>query len=421
MKTKSKKLTTGISLVDRNWNGFYRGGSYLIIGSKKTGKTTLGLRFAQAAVQEGETVLFFTAMKPKDLNILADSMGFDLQPPMDNNSLIIVKVVAPSDTLESPGVDKALFEYYSDIIELIHAQNPDRIVFDDFTPYLGFENLENLKYTFQKLVDEITEQDITTVFVLSEPASDWTQQVIDVVAESCTGSILLQKTGSRNSKKGVATITPIIGHSEGQFVSDYEMLAGEGIVFIDLEPEELEPVTPVPAVQEKPKKQATVKKEAPRVSAETLRSNGFSALSSVELTNDAVTFSNLYDLTDFTLLLNNQIALFRSTGALFSLIAFKIETEAAKNGILTLSQLKNSVRLSTEKKDKMCVIKDTVIVLSTNSDSKFITMLSSKIKDNLPQSSTLTPEEIMEVIYYRQYRITDSIESASSLLDELIS
>ena len=43
---KLNLIPTGISLVDKAWGGFYKGGTYLLLGQKKSGKTLLGLQFA---------------------------------------------------------------------------------------------------------------------------------------------------------------------------------------------------------------------------------------------------------------------------------------------------------------------------------------------------------------------------------------
>ena len=42
MKKKIQLVSSGISIVDNAWGGFYRGGTYLLIGPRKSGRTLLG-------------------------------------------------------------------------------------------------------------------------------------------------------------------------------------------------------------------------------------------------------------------------------------------------------------------------------------------------------------------------------------------
>ena len=78
MKKKIQLLPSGISLVDSAWGGFYRGGTYMLIGAHKTGRTLLGLQFALESAKQKEVCLYFTNMRPKDLMIQAASIDFDL-------------------------------------------------------------------------------------------------------------------------------------------------------------------------------------------------------------------------------------------------------------------------------------------------------------------------------------------------------
>src|ERR1035437_8683566 len=92
MKKKIQLLASGISLVDSAWGGFYRGGTYMMIGSHKTGKTLLSLQYAMESAGQKELCLYFTSKRPKDLIIQAASIDFDLQEYMNQNLIIVVRV-----------------------------------------------------------------------------------------------------------------------------------------------------------------------------------------------------------------------------------------------------------------------------------------------------------------------------------------
>jgi circadian clock protein KaiC len=114
MTQKIQLIPSGIPLVDLTWRGLYRGGSYFLIGPRKSGKTILALQFAMKCAEQNEVCLFFTSIRPKDLMILAASIDFDLQHYMSQNLIIVVRVTPPEDLEEVERPDEYLAEYISE-------------------------------------------------------------------------------------------------------------------------------------------------------------------------------------------------------------------------------------------------------------------------------------------------------------------
>ena len=79
MKQKIQILPSGISLVDKAWGGLYLGGTYLLVGSRKSGRTTLALNFVKECLEQGEVCLYFTTRRPKELILHAASNNLDIQ------------------------------------------------------------------------------------------------------------------------------------------------------------------------------------------------------------------------------------------------------------------------------------------------------------------------------------------------------
>jgi circadian clock protein KaiC len=141
MKKKIQLIPSGISLVDNAWGGFYRGGTYLLIGQRKSGRTLTGLQYAMECANQKEVCLYFTSMRPKDLMIQAASIDFDLQQFMNQNLIIVVRVAPPSDIYEVGDADNFLVEYLNDIVTVVEQYQPNKIVFDELTPFIGFYNI----------------------------------------------------------------------------------------------------------------------------------------------------------------------------------------------------------------------------------------------------------------------------------------
>ncbi len=401
MKKKIQLLPSGISLVDDAWGGFYRGGTYLLIGPRKSGRTLLGLQFAMECARKKEVCLYFTSMRPKDLMIQAASIDFDLQQYMNQNLIIVVRVAPPSDLYEVGNPDDFLVEYMNDIVTVVDQYQPNKIVFDELTPFIGFNDINLLQDVFVRTTESIEDNGITSLFILGDPATPVANSIVDALAAYSTGVIYLQKKESEanRAKGGVMTITPNIGHTEGQFRANYLIEPYKGIT-VDFHPI-----------------QKTTRDDVQANIHTDLR---YKSLADINIPPDNYTFTNFYSINDFYLILNNQIALYKSTGQIFTIISFKLDPTAEKSLLLTLTQLQNAIRLSTDKKDKICILSNKVIVLVVKEDQKTINSLIAKIKSNLPSTDPEFLKQVLQYIAVYYVRIDESIQSADDIFQKLL-
>lgn len=398
-------INSGFSLIDKKWGGIYRGGSYLIVGPRKSGRTLLGLQFAQQSAISKESCLYFTTMRPKDLMIQASSIGFDLQGYMNKNNIIVVRVSPPHEAYESSNTDQILSEYIADIVSVVKQYNPSRVIFDELTYYVGFNNINYLREIFLSTLETIEEKDVTSIFIMGEPATPKTQQIVDSVSEFVTGVIYLKKSNSRiddTYQGGTVVISPNVGHPEGRFTDEYIIKPYKGLLTLDEERE----IKKTQELKDLVKKTFT---EDPKTFIERHRED-------VPVATDPLGFTNLYEFNDFSLVLNNQIALYRSTGQNFNLISFKLDPAAQVKGLLSVNQLQNAIRLSVDKKDKICVIENRVVVLLINSTKKNIQMLFDRIENSMPSRDEGYINAIKNYISVLNLGINDSYDNANTML-----
>jgi circadian clock protein KaiC len=407
MKKKIQLLPSGITLIDTNWGGLYRGGTYLLIGSRKSGRTLLGLQFAMECAAQKEVCLYFTSMRPKDLMIQAASIDFDLQHYMNQNLIIVVRVAPPSDLYEAGNPDEFLVEYMNDIVTVVDQYQPNKIVFDELTPFIGFNNLNLLQDVFMRTTESIEDNGITSLFILGEPATPLAESIVDALAAYSTGIVHLQKKEGEagTSSGGVMTITPNIGHTEGQFKANYCIEPYKGIT--------VEIKKTQPHVQSGPSSFAITNTSDP--------DRKYKSLADIDIPDENISVPSYYSINDFYLILNNQIALYKSTGQIFTIISFRLDQAAEKSDLLTITQLQNAVRLSTDKKDKKCVFSNKVVILVTKEDQKSIVNLISQVKSNLPNND---PEYIKNVIQYISVyalKVDQSIQTAEDIFQQITS
>jgi circadian clock protein KaiC len=121
------------------------------------------------------------------------------------------------------------------------------------------------------------------------------------------------------------------------------------------------------------------------------------------------------------LILNNQIALYKSTGQIFNLVSFKLDPGAQIKGLLSVNQLQNAVRQSTNKKDKICVIDNKVIVLLVRGNMKSVVDLMSNVHNNLPSQDENYLHAIQEYISIFNSEIDEKTENAEMMMEYILS
>lgn len=400
MKKKIQILLSGISLIDKAWGGLYQGGTYLLVGAHKSGKTTLALEFVKECMEQKEVCLYFTTRRPKDLILHAASINFDLNTYIAQNNVVVVRVDSSISLSETREPDSVLAEYIKDIVNLVEQYQPAKIVFDELTPFIGFKDFKLLEETFAKTFEAIEDFGVTSLIILGDPITAAAKKIVDVLASHSTGIIYLQigDNGENKMTSGIIAITPNTGHSEGKFKSTYSILPGKGFSFTS--------------------KNLTSSRYYANGHSTAVESK-YKSLSEITTPKEDYLVSNLYSFEDFNLIVNNQIAFYKSTGQVFTLVSLKIDESAEKDGIISINQLRNAVRLSIEKKDKICAVSNKVIVLLPKEDQKDITGLIARVKSNLFAEDNSEMMKLLSHISVYALRVDESVNTSEDLLKEL--
>jgi KaiC/GvpD/RAD55 family RecA-like ATPase len=232
MQRKIQLFESGIPLVDEEWKGLYCGGTYLLIGPHKSGKTLLCLQYAMETIRQNQVCLFFTSSKPKELMIQAASINIDIQSFMEKNQIIIIRVAPPSDSeILDSNSDDYLTKYLKDILTVVEQFKPAKNVFDELIHFVEFKDVDRLIDIFVDNCEKIENADIIIFYATSEPASSITQMIIDAIASKCTGVISLKKE-TEEMRSGEMIITPNIDQAEGQFKARYNIGPNKGVAMV---------------------------------------------------------------------------------------------------------------------------------------------------------------------------------------------
>lgn len=388
MKKSVQLFHSGIPIVDNAWGGFYHGGTYLLVGEKKSGKTLLSLQYAVEAAKNKQVCLYFTNSRPKDLMIHAASIDIDLESYINQNTIIVVRVARPTETTEFKNRDEILSDYLRDIISVINQYNPTRIIFDELTPYVEYENLNSLRESYGSMIESIEDLGITSLFILREPAAQSSKMIFNVLNSFATGIIQLHKAeDSEEQQPGIIDITPNIGHTEGKFKANYFIEPYKGIT-----------------TDFKITKRSTRENILPEITE--LIPSKTSGLNSPEHL-----VPNIYSINDFKLLINNQIALYKTTGQMFTILSLSLNSTSPSLPRISLAQLNYSVKSVAHKKDKICTIEDKIYILITKSDDKLIDKFISKVHQSLSSNGSTN-------VSYLMLKVNDNMNSADDVFKE---
>ncbi len=383
-------IKSGFSFIDKKWGGIYRGGGYLIVGPRKSGRTLLSLKFAIESIKQSERCLFFTTMRPKDLMIQAATLDFDLQKYMNSNSIIVIRVSPPSEVHDAYDPDHYMKEYINDIISVSDQYKPDRIIFDELTPYIGFKNLDILEDIFTNMLETIENKNITSFFIIGEPATEKSNEIVSMLSDNVTGTIYLEKSSFKTEGRfysGTAILSPNVGHTEGQFDTQYWIEPKKGIVV-----------------------ESTQNSEVDLVKQEEIQSDQFSSISGL---------FNIYNSDDFSLILNNQIALYQTTGNKFNFLSFRLNEMGLLDSKFAVHQLRNLISISVKKRDKLCIIDDKIVMLLIRTSDEGLNKILDRMKEKISSLKNENMKSLLESIYVANIAINKSISDSDMLLNSI--
>ena len=186
-------VPSGLPDVDRQWGGFAPGSAYLLVGRAGAGRSALALQAARAAVDDGARCLLISPRAPEALVEIGKGAGIDLAQAHGTGRLRLLRIPSAAD-LAARGAE-GLAQSYRDLVGLVQADRPDRLVIEDFTPLVQFDTFERFHEAFADLVGALREAGVTLVIGLGDPANDASHRLLGVVETLVAGTVRLGADG----------------------------------------------------------------------------------------------------------------------------------------------------------------------------------------------------------------------------------
>lgn len=269
------RLETGFNLIDNLWHGFFKSRTYLVTGPVNSGKTTFCLQFASKGIASKEKVVFFTDERPDDVLLRSESLQFDLSTSLELSDFLIFNLDNKRVSLS----DSLLHQTITEVLQIIEKEKPARLIFDQFTPFLQFENQEVLKSEIAELVDSLEKFKVTTIITVGEPASESAEKILEFLSSLATAMLKLSEANLE--EKRTITLNARLGHYPTPYSASFIIQPKIGLTELIIPPasppesglpkESIRPteeLTITPKTVESPASQPTKKIEIPVIDKE---------------------------------------------------------------------------------------------------------------------------------------------------------
>jgi circadian clock protein KaiC len=128
-------IRSGVALFDDWLTGVRDDGTHLITGGPGTGKSTIALHFADAAIRRGERVAMLVGGRADDIRAHARYIGLNLRTPLEDGRLLLLRY--RPDFAQRAAHAASIEEVVGDFERLVVSQRPARIVIDTFAPFVA--------------------------------------------------------------------------------------------------------------------------------------------------------------------------------------------------------------------------------------------------------------------------------------------
>jgi circadian clock protein KaiC len=225
-KTSMRRVSSGAPRLDDmlGGKGFYRGSSVLVSGTAGTGKSTLGAVFAAACAARGERCLYLAFEESPDQIVRnMKGIGVDLRPARAKG---LLRFVASRPSL--CGLESHLAEIHRHMEDF----EPQNVVVDPITNFLGVGSSSEVKAMLSRLVDFMKARLITTVFTSLTPGRSKEDSMVGVSSVMDTWLQLrdIELNGERNR---LIYVLKSRGMSHSNQVREF-LITSRGIRLVDV-------------------------------------------------------------------------------------------------------------------------------------------------------------------------------------------
>jgi KaiC/GvpD/RAD55 family RecA-like ATPase/DNA-binding response OmpR family regulator len=184
-------IPSDIDFLDRGPGGLFRGKPYLVFGASGTGKSILGLQFANAGLERGEAALYVCRERAQDLVDQGERLGFPLSQRILEERLSVLEYDADFRDIAARQGPEALFD---ELRAQVDEKAVRRAVFDPVDPFFSSLEDESVLRAQLRAITSRCEALGWSLLLLCEDATfSHRPHVMRVFSEACWGIFELRR------------------------------------------------------------------------------------------------------------------------------------------------------------------------------------------------------------------------------------
>ncbi|MHB2155539.1 circadian clock protein KaiC [Calditrichota bacterium GD2] len=225
-QVSTERISTGIPDLDQMLDGgIYRGGTVLISGTAGTGKSTMGISFANAACERNEKALYVSFEEsPAQIVRNMASVGFDLQKHIDSGLLEIHSQRPTMYGLEM---------HLAKMINLINKVSPSVIVIDPINSFLTDSEERDVKLMLMRFTDLLKEKNISAFMLSLTGGGEHTERTNVAISSIVDTWIILRDVEQAGERNRALFILKSRGHKHSNQVREF-LITSQGIKLVEI-------------------------------------------------------------------------------------------------------------------------------------------------------------------------------------------
>lgn len=184
--------------------------------------------FLQTGVVLEEKALFLSPGRPQDWMIQAASVNFDLDEAQKENRVRLVWIPAssPQNNVSDAMASRAI----EDLVGLIEKEKPQRVLINDFMPFLQFRSFDRFREMFGWMMGQLADVHSTVLLMMPDVINAQSRHIMEFMRNQMSGSMHVSMPEEGRAKEdGYTTnsrrlvLWPGLGHVTHEVVDPWEI------------------------------------------------------------------------------------------------------------------------------------------------------------------------------------------------------
>lgn len=181
--------------------------------------------FLQTGVVLEEKTLFLSPGRPQDWMIQAASVSFDLEQARQQGRVKIVWI--PASAPGPNATDAVATRAVEDLVQLIMAERPQRVLINDFVPFLQFRSFDRFRQVFGWMMGQLATVQTTVLLMMPDVINEQSRHIMEFMRNQMSGSmhVSMPEDTSEDGPTGNRRLVlwPGLGHVTHEVVDPWEI------------------------------------------------------------------------------------------------------------------------------------------------------------------------------------------------------